>query len=201
MAEVRAGRRLPGLVPVMAGQVRYQLTLMLRTPRALIAGLVLPSALLALQLGKVQNLGGQAASQAVLAARVSGLVVLGAMSIAYLTYAAGLVSAREDGVLRRWRTTPLPSWGYFAGRIVAAVLVADVAALILVLVGVAMAGLHQRLCVIDLPLQILALRVRVVRHQDVQQFQVQPFEHLLKCGIGLENVNVDINGMDRCEGS
>jgi ABC-2 type transport system permease protein len=142
MAEVRAGRRLPGLVPVMAGQVRYQLTLMLRTPRALIAGLVLPSALLALQLGKVQNLGGQAASQAVLAARVSGLVVLGAMSIAYLTYAAGLVSAREDGVLRRWRTTPLPSWGYFAGRMIATVLAADVAAMIVLLVGVAMAGLH-----------------------------------------------------------
>ncbi len=46
------------------------------------------------------------------------------------------------GVLRRWRATPLPSWGYFAGRIVATVLLADAAALILVLVGVAMAGLH-----------------------------------------------------------
>jgi ABC-2 type transport system permease protein len=142
MTEVAAAKRLPGLGPLMAGQVRYQLTLMLRTPRALIAGLVLPSALLALQLGNVRHPGGQAASQAVLAAQVSGLVVLGAMSIAYLTYAAGLVSAREDGVLRRWRTTPLPSWGYFAGRMTATVLAADVAALIVLLVGVAMAGLH-----------------------------------------------------------
>jgi ABC-2 type transport system permease protein len=50
--------------------------------------------------------------------------------------------AREDGVLRRWRATPLPAWGYFAGRIAAAVLITDGAALILVLVGVAMAGLH-----------------------------------------------------------
>jgi ABC-2 type transport system permease protein len=44
--------------------------------------------------------------------------------------------------MRRWRATPLPGWGYFAGRIVATVLIADGAALILVLVGVAMAGLH-----------------------------------------------------------
>ena len=126
---------------MVAGQVRYQLTLMLRTPRTLMAGLILPGALLALQLGRVQHLG-QGAAADVLAARVAGLVVLGAMSVAYLSHASSLVVAREDGVLRRWRATPLPSWGYFAGRIIATVLLADAAALILVLVGVAMAGLH-----------------------------------------------------------
>ena len=126
---------------MVAGQVRYQLTLMLRTPRTLMAGLILPGALLALQLGRVQHLG-QGAAADVLAARVADLVVLGAMSVAYLSHASSLVVAREDGVLRRWRATPLPSWGYFAGRIVATVLLADAAALLLVLVGVAMAGLH-----------------------------------------------------------
>ena len=133
--------RLPGLVPVIGGQLRYQLTLLLRTPRTLMAGLILPGALLALQLGRVQHIG-QGAAADLLAARVAGLVVLGAMSVAYLTHAASLVVAREDGILRRWRATPLPAWGYFAGRIVATVLIADAAALILVLVGVAMAGLH-----------------------------------------------------------
>jgi ABC-2 type transport system permease protein len=133
--------RLPGPVPVFGGQLRYQLTLLLRTPRTLMAGLILPGALLALQLGRVQHIG-QGAAADLLAARVAGLVVLGAMSVAYLTHAASLVVAREDGVLRRWRATPLPSWEYFAGRIGAAMLIADAAALILVLVGVAMAGLH-----------------------------------------------------------
>jgi ABC-2 type transport system permease protein len=99
-------------------------------------------ALLALQLGKVQHLGDHAATEALLAARVAGLIVLGTMSIAYLTHASGLVTARKNGVLRRWRATPLPSWGYFAGRIIATVLVALAAGLILLLVGVAMAGLH-----------------------------------------------------------
>jgi hypothetical protein len=37
------------------------------------------------------------------------------MSVAYLTHAASLVVAREDGVLRRWRATPLPFWGYGHG--------------------------------------------------------------------------------------
>ncbi|MFY9932264.1 MAG: ABC transporter permease [Streptosporangiaceae bacterium] len=133
--------RLPGVAPVIASQARYQVTLLLRNPRTLMAGVVLPGALLALQLGRVQRIG-QGAAADLLAARVAGLVVLGAMSVAYLTYAVSLVVAREEGILRRWRATPLPSWGFFAGRIVAAVLVTDAAALILVLVGVAMAGLH-----------------------------------------------------------
>jgi len=133
--------RLPGLIPVIGGQLRYQLTLLMRTPRTLMAGLILPGALLALQLGRVQHIGHGAAAD-VLAARVAGLVVLGAMSVAYLTHASSLIVAREDGILRRWRATPLPTWGYFAGRIAAAVLIADAAALILVLVGAAMAGLH-----------------------------------------------------------
>jgi len=99
---------------MVAGQVRYQLTLMLRTPRTLMAGLILPGALLALQLGRVQHLG-QGAAADVLAARVAGLVVLGAMSVAYLSHASSLVVAREDGVLRRWRATPLPSWATSPG--------------------------------------------------------------------------------------
>jgi hypothetical protein len=33
--------RLPGLGPVIGGQARYQLTLMLRTPRTLLGGLLL----------------------------------------------------------------------------------------------------------------------------------------------------------------
>src|ERR1700759_2734993 len=98
--------RLPGLVPVIGGQLRYQLTLLLRTPRTLMAGLILPVALLALQLGRGQHIG-QGAAADLLAARAGGLGVGGAMSVAYRTHAASLVVAREDGILRRWRATPL----------------------------------------------------------------------------------------------
>lgn len=37
-----------------------------------------------------------------------------------------------------------------------------------------MAGPHQRQCIADLLLQLLAMGVRIVHHQDIQQFQVQP---------------------------
>ena len=47
--------------------MRYQLTLMLRNPRAIMAGLILPGALLALQLGRVQHVG-QGAAASLLAA-------------------------------------------------------------------------------------------------------------------------------------
>lgn len=142
MADIDSSGPLPGLGPVLAGQVRYQVTLLLRTPRALLAGLILPGVLLALELGRVQHAGGQTTSGTRLAEVVGGLAVFGMLTITYLTHANGLVAAREDGVLRRWRATPLPSWGYFAGRITATVLLADAAALILVLVGIAMGGLR-----------------------------------------------------------
>jgi ABC-2 type transport system permease protein len=43
-----------------------------------------------------------------LAARVAGLVVLGAMSVAYLTHASSLIVAREDGILRLLALTYIP---------------------------------------------------------------------------------------------
>jgi ABC-2 type transport system permease protein len=127
---------LPGIGRIVSAQIRYQLTLIARTPRAFVFGLLMPAALLALEVGH------RHVANSVLTATVAGLIVFGTLSIAYLSYAAGLVAAREDGVLRRWHATPLPPWGYFAGRIIATVLMADAAGVVLLLVGVAMAGLH-----------------------------------------------------------
>jgi ABC-2 type transport system permease protein len=129
--------RLPGPGPVLAGQVRYQLTLIMRNPRAIAAGLVLPGALLALEAGKAQHV-----SMATAAPRIAGLLALSAAAIALFTHALGLVTAREEGVLRRWHASPLPTWAYFAGRMVATMLVTMAAGLILILVAVALTGVH-----------------------------------------------------------
>jgi ABC-2 type transport system permease protein len=72
----------------------------------------------------------------VAAASLAGRVVLGVTLTAYLTHAAGLVAAREAGVLKRWRATPLPRWGYLAGRLCATVLLALASGAVTVLVGV-----------------------------------------------------------------
>jgi ABC-2 type transport system permease protein len=78
----------------------------------------------------------------VLAPRVAGLFLFSTAAIALFTHANTLVTAREDGVLRRWRAAPLPPGAYFAAKITASVLAADLAGVILVLVSVEMAGLR-----------------------------------------------------------
>jgi len=140
-----APRRLPGAGPVFAAQVRYQLTLLTRNPRALVSGLIMPALLLALELGRVQHLGTTAAGMAALAPRVAGLLLFAAAAMALFTHASTLVVAREDGVLRRWRAAPLPPWAYFAAKITATVLAADLAGVIVVLVSVEMAKLRLTL--------------------------------------------------------
>jgi ABC-2 type transport system permease protein len=129
--------RLPGPWRILASQMRYQLALLTRNPRALAAGLILPGCLLALERGNAKHI-----TMAQAAPKIAGLVALSAVAIAFFTHANGLVVAREDGVLRRWRASPLPGWAYFAGRIAATMLVTAAAGLILVLVAVATTGVH-----------------------------------------------------------
>ena len=119
--------RLPGSGPVLAGQVRYQLLLTTRNPRALVAGVALPLLLLVLASSQHARLAGSA---------LAGRVVLGVTLTAYLTHASGLVAAREAGVLKRWRATPLPRWCYFAGRTCATVLMALASGAVTVAAGV-----------------------------------------------------------------
>lgn len=57
-------------------------------------------------------------------------------------YGVRLVAAREAGVLKRWRATPLPRWCYFLGRIVACVIVAAIAGVATVLAAVLLYHTH-----------------------------------------------------------
>ncbi|MGH2893978.1 MAG: ABC transporter permease, partial [Solirubrobacteraceae bacterium] len=59
----------------------------------------------------------------------------GVLSTAYVTHAASLVAARQAGILKRWRATPLPAWCYFAGRIVATTLLAATGGALTAIVG------------------------------------------------------------------
>jgi ABC-2 type transport system permease protein len=122
---------LPALPALLARQLHYQARLLLRTPRAVVGGVLLPVLLLALR-----DDGGPAQR----ARTVAGLAVLGLLSTAYITHASGLVAARQAGVLKRWRATPLPPWWWFAGRIAATVVVAVAGAALTVLAGATFEG-------------------------------------------------------------
>jgi ABC-2 type transport system permease protein len=132
---------LPGRGRVLSAQVRYQVTVLLRTPRVAGMAVIVPALLLVVDVQQAKH-SSRPATTAVLTSRVGGLVVFGMLTIAYMIYTGSLVIAREEGVLRRWRATPLPAGAYFAGRILAYVLLADIAGLFLLPVGVTMAGLH-----------------------------------------------------------
>jgi ABC-2 type transport system permease protein len=124
-------RRLPSSGRLLVAQVGYQLRLLLRTPRALGAGVAVPALLLLLS-----NPG----HTGVTASHLAGLAVLGVTVTAFITHGIGLVAAREAGVLKRWRAAPVPPWCYFAGRTCATVLVATLAAAATVAIGVARYG-------------------------------------------------------------
>lgn len=125
--------------PLLAAQVGYQLRLLARNPRALFLSLLMPGLLLALRLGRVSH-GAQAGGE--LAAAVAGLAAFGLIATCYVTHAIGLVAARQDGVLRRWRASPLPRWAYFSARVTVTVLVGTGSAAVIVAVGIGMAGIH-----------------------------------------------------------
>ncbi len=133
--------RLPRLSTLLAAQVRYQMTLMLRSAPTYLLSLVFPAIMLTILL-KARTHGSQAAVMAEHLADISGILVFGALTIAYVAYTTTLVSAREQGVLRRWHLAPLPAWVYFTGRIITCVLLADCAGIILLAVGAIMADVH-----------------------------------------------------------
>ncbi|MFD3401197.1 ABC transporter permease [Kribbella sp. NPDC058693] len=115
---------------LLIGQLGHQIRLLLRTPRAMSTGLVLPVLLLFLN----------SSDGHVPPARLAGCAVLGTTMIAWTTHGIGLVAARESGVMKRYRATPLPAWCYLTAQIVASVIVAMLAGALAVLVGVVFFG-------------------------------------------------------------
>ena len=131
-----ARRPRPTLL-LSAGQVRYQLVLLERSPFGLFLTLVVPLLLLvSLNLITPSNAavvwGGQRYAQ-FLTPAISAFCLLNAC---YVTTITTIVLARENGVLKRLRGTPLPAWTYLVGRSGAAVLTAVASAVIIIATGV-----------------------------------------------------------------
>jgi ABC-2 type transport system permease protein len=71
---------------------------------------------------------------------VAGLGSFGLIVTAYISNAITVVTSRQDGVLRRWRATPLPTWCFFAGKIGATGLVGLVSVAVAIAAGDALYG-------------------------------------------------------------
>jgi ABC-2 type transport system permease protein len=124
--------RMPGVARLLAAQISYQARL-LASGRAITIGVGLPVILLIASQGRHGNIS---------ATDIAGYAAFGLTLTAWNTYGVRLVAAREAGVLKRWRATPLPHSCYFLGRILATVVVAVVAGAATVAAGVLLYGTH-----------------------------------------------------------
>lgn len=66
---------------------------------------------------------------------VPGIMTLAVVSATMVSLAIGLTEARESGRLKRVRSTPLPVWGFVAGRVGNAVVISLGMALVVTLIG------------------------------------------------------------------
>jgi ABC-2 type transport system permease protein len=123
----RAGTaHMPSIGRLLAAQISYQARL-LASGRAITIGVGLPIILL---------IASHASHTQTTDADVAQYAVFGLTLTAWNTYGVRLVAARESGVLKRWKATPLPRWTYFLGRILATVVVATIAGAATVAAGV-----------------------------------------------------------------
>jgi ABC-2 type transport system permease protein len=132
----RAARR-PSAARLLSVQIGYQLRVLVRSPLGSFATLVVPLiVLLAVNLlykgTRLPSRGGILYTQFFTPAMIAFAVV----NACYMSVVPQITLAREEGILKRIRSTPLPSWIYMAGRLCSASLVATVSAVVVTAVGV-----------------------------------------------------------------
>lgn len=124
------------------GQIRYQNKIFWRTPVAAFFTLVFPLMFLLVFTvifgnDEIPDLGVTTAQF-----YAPALAVFGAVSASYTNLAIGTAIARDLGILKRIRGTPLPPWVYLAGRIGSAAYLAAIAAVIMLGVGILVFGVE-----------------------------------------------------------
>jgi ABC-2 type transport system permease protein len=140
MASMRDGlRRDLGLV---WRQFRYHNTLFWRSPVAAFFTLAFPLMLLLVFSVVFPNdpIGDTGLTIAQFYAPALG--VFGAVSATYTSLAMTTTIARDEGILKRVRGTPLPPWVYMAGRVLSSVYIAAIAVVVMLLAGVVLKDLQ-----------------------------------------------------------
>lgn len=143
MTTAAARARRPTLLGMAAGQVRYQLLVVVRSRLGAFTTLVVPLMLLvALNLVTpemtLQLLGGVPYADFLTPA----MAVFAVVNACYVNVLTSTVVSRESGVLKRLRGTPLPLWAYVTGRVLAAAVVGAAVAAVALAVGVVFFDAH-----------------------------------------------------------
>ncbi len=136
MAE--SGRARGSDLSLLFGQIRYQNKIFWRTPVAAFFTLVFPLILLLIFAtifgnDRIDELGVTIAQF-----YAPALAVYGAATAAYVNLAISTALARDEGILKRVRGTPLPPWIYLAGRVGSSAWIGILAIVIMLGAGVAL---------------------------------------------------------------
>lgn len=128
----------PAAAGLLVRQVRYQMLTFWRSPVALFFTLALPLIMLLL----FNSLFGDASvtiegnEWPVRQFYTGGLAAFTAVSATYTNLANTVPIRREEGVLKRWRGTPLPTPIYIGGFIGSAIVLAVIGVVLMITVGV-----------------------------------------------------------------
>ena len=128
-------------VRLVIGQVRFTVTGLLRDPMSVFFAVVFPVVLLVFFsaiYGREVIWGGLPLPQYLAAA----FSVYGVAVMSYVNLSAAVADDRSRGVLKRLRGTPLPPWGYVAGRIGGAIVLGLLTVLLVFGVGAALFGVR-----------------------------------------------------------
>ncbi len=119
-------------------QVRYENRMFWRTPVAAFFTLAFPLMFLLLfsllfgdEVIEIEGRGVFSVAQFY----APSLAVFAAASATYTNIGVGTAIARDQGILKRFRGTPLPSWVFMAGKILSATWIALIAVVIMMTVG------------------------------------------------------------------
>jgi ABC-2 type transport system permease protein len=139
-----AGARWPGSLALVIHQITYQLRLFVRVPVALFFTIALPLVMLVIFNALFANSTVQTdqGSWPVRQFYTAGLAVFTAVSATYTNLANMVPLRRDEGVLKRWRGTPLPTWIYVAGAVGSSVVIAVIGVVMMLLLGVVAYGLQ-----------------------------------------------------------
>lgn len=120
-----------------AVQLRSDLKVFVRNPAALFFTAILPVVFLTMFISIFGNYdaGPEFGHVKTSTLQVPAFIALAVVSASFVGIVMGLVSLREDGVLKRVRATPAPHWLVFAGRIGTAFVSATIVTVVLCAIG------------------------------------------------------------------
>ncbi len=128
----------PSTAALIVRQTRYQILYFFRVPVALFFTLILPIVMLVLfnALFGDQSIETGSGEWPIRQFYTGGLAAYTAVSATYSNLGNMVPIRRDEGILKRWRSTPLPTWAYLAGLILSSIVIAVTSVILMLVMGV-----------------------------------------------------------------